>query len=386
MLTVWLCLTVPAQAANWMKRLPDDTFVAVLSIPGAHDSATGCGWAAGYELLGDNFARTQDLDIQTQWGAGVRAFDLRPCVHEDYMNLNHGIVATKVHFEDALCLLRDSLVANPSEFAIIHLLHETDGDQVENAYNERLRAVLTRDDLKDYFVDFKTDLKVNDVRGKILLLSRDNYQGTPIGGILRHWTGEVNWTKQTAGRITGRNNATGIVYMQDYSDTHNDGGVDTKVSAIKQMLDASTSRIAASKATIRWIFNFASAYSKTESLFGISISTSEGYRDNATHTHAAFLEYLDTHKPGPMGIVLMDYVGVDTSDGYEVKGLQLLQAIIDNNFKYLGEDATSLSSMSSESEINGLYSLAGFPLEHVQCGINIIRRADGNTRKVFVNR
>ena len=28
-----------AQAENWMDRLPDDVFLSVLSVPGAHDAA-----------------------------------------------------------------------------------------------------------------------------------------------------------------------------------------------------------------------------------------------------------------------------------------------------------------------------------------------------------
>ena len=31
-----------------------------------------------------------------------------------------------------------------------------------------------------------------------------------------------------------------------------------------------------------------------------------------------------------MGVVIMDYVGVDQSEGYNVKGAQLVKAVIDN--------------------------------------------------------
>jgi hypothetical protein len=72
-----------------MERLPDDEYVSVLSIPGAHDAATGCGWGEGWDDMGNAFARTQELDLGELWNAGIRAFDLRPCVYEDYMNVNH---------------------------------------------------------------------------------------------------------------------------------------------------------------------------------------------------------------------------------------------------------------------------------------------------------
>ena len=118
-------LTVSSlRAENWMARLPDKAYVATLSIPGTHDTATGSGWDSGYAALGDMYARTQDLNIAEQWSAGVRAFDLRPSAFTDHLNLNHGIMATVLHFDKVLEQLRDSLIANPSEFVIIHIRHE----------------------------------------------------------------------------------------------------------------------------------------------------------------------------------------------------------------------------------------------------------------------
>ena len=69
-------------AENWMSRLPDDAYVAALSIPGAHDAATGSGWAGLNGPIGNLFAKTQDLSLQALWDAGIRAFDLRPAVYK----------------------------------------------------------------------------------------------------------------------------------------------------------------------------------------------------------------------------------------------------------------------------------------------------------------
>lgn len=41
--------------SNWMSELPDDAYVAQVSIPGTHDSATGNGTTM------DSFARTQEI-------------------------------------------------------------------------------------------------------------------------------------------------------------------------------------------------------------------------------------------------------------------------------------------------------------------------------------
>ncbi len=331
-----MSLATAATADNWMKRLPDDTYVAMLSIPGAHDAATGCGWDGGLGELADRYARTQDIDIAQQWHIGVRAFDLRPCVYADYMNLNHGLMPTTMHMEHALQLLCDSLRRNPSEFAIVHMLHAADGDQVDNAYNERIQQLLSDEAYSDCLIDFAPDLTVGQMRGHLLVISRDRYADSPTtGGFFDAWTGEINWSRQLAARILGKGKATARLCVQDFSDTHREGDVERKVQAIRRMLDFTTKRATNGISDIRWAFNLASAYSKVESLFGNDISLSDGYRDNAVHTHAAILDYLRESTGGPAGVILMDYVGVDKSGDYQVRGRELVDSLIAFNFKYI---------------------------------------------------
>ena len=328
-----------AVADNWMKRLPDDAYVSQVTIPGAHDAATGCGWDGGWDELADRYARTQDVDMATLWHLGIRAFDLRPCVFEEYLNLNHGLMPTKMHFDAALRLLCDSLRANPSEFVVIHMLHASDGDQVEeDVYDERIQQELQREEYQPYLVDFKADLTVADMRGKMLIISRDKYAASPVtGGFFDAWTGEINWSKQLAARILGPEKASAKLCVQDFSDTHRQGDVERKVQAIRRMLDFTTQRATNSAADIRWAFNLASAYSKVESIFGNDVSLSDGYRDNAVHTHAAILDYLSSSQGGPAGIILMDYAGVDQSGDYQVRGRELIDSLIAFNFRYLEE-------------------------------------------------
>lgn len=380
-----LCLPAKGVAENWMSRLPDETYVAVVSIPGAHDAATGSGWEAGYESLGDLFARTQDLNLAELWSVGVRAFDLRPCTRDGYLNINHGIIPTRVRFDKALCLLRDSLKANPSEFVVIHLLHETDGDQVDGTYNQQLLDLLGRNDLKDFFVPFRKDLTVADMRGKMLLLSRDVYASSPIGGFFRNWTHDATWQKMTGASITGPSGATASLYVQDYPETWAGGAMENKISGMTRLLTFSMSHQTTSQGTIRWVFNFASAYSKVTDLFGNSVSLSEGYRDNASHTHAAILDILSGNH-GPTGVVLMDYAGVDISEDYNVRGRELVQTIIANNFTYLDDLSGISESISSDADRTtpvAIYSLLGRRLEAPRKGtVCLVRYADGSVRKV----
>lgn len=339
-LLVLLCFVTQLHADDWMKRLPDNTLVSVLSIPGSHDSGTGHGFTNSlYGAFGNQYARTQDINIHDQWSLGVRAFDFRPSVYKSYINVNHGIVPTKLRFNNALRILRDSVQAHPSEFAVLHILHASEGDEVENQYPERLLQLLGEDDLKDYFVPFRKDLRLKDVRGKILLLSRDQYADTPIGGFFKYWTGDIDWDRQRQAQIWGPNNEKATLYVQDYSDTHESGGVAKKVEAVKQLLKASALRNTSSTV---WVYNLTSAYSKVDKLFGNEISLSDGYRDNATYTNAAVIDFLnDSSSPvGPTGIVLMDYAGVDWSDDYNTHGLETVNKLKENNYRYLTDVTT----------------------------------------------
>ena len=345
-LVVLSIFIVPVQADNWMKRLPDDAYISTLSIPGSHDSGTGNGFpgvtTSIYGPFGDKYARTQDKSFEEQWNMGVRAFDLRPCIKDNYINVNHGIMPTNLRFDNALYFLRDKLKENPSEFAIIHLLHASDGDDNASNYGERLLELFNRDDLKDFLIPFKGTLTVREMRGKILLLSRNQYADSPVGGFFHNWTGQINWSAQSNGQIAGPGGATAKLYMQDFAETYKDGDLDRKVAAVCQMLDFSTKHQTSTASDIVWVYNFASAYSKTSRLYipfvvDEEISSSDGYRDNAAHTNAAIIDYLadPSHKAGPTGIILADYVGVNSSNGYDTRGQELIDVLIANNFRYL---------------------------------------------------
>ena len=382
------CITLMALPANWMHRLSDDAFVASLSIPGSHDSGTGEGFGEGGQL-GEEYARTQDLTIAQQWAVGIRAFDLRPAAYQDHLHIHHGIVRTEARFDSVLYQLRDSLVANPSEFVIIHLLHENDGDAADN-YNEQLLALLNSDALKPFLVDFNKALTVGEMRGKILILSRDKYATKPIGGFFDNWTGSNDWERMTAAKIIAPVAANGCgLYVQDYSDTHGSNGVNIKITAMKRLLTYSFSHKNMRKTSIaQWYFNFASAYSLVANIFGYEVSRSDGYRDNAAQTHRAILDFIAGRKTfGPTGIVLMDYVGVDRSGEYETLGLEVVNAIIENNFRYL-QDVTSVQPLDANNLISSptYYTLSGQRIDRPQQGqVTLVLDADGTARKVRTN-
>lgn len=328
-LLLMLGLILDAVSGNWISRLPDHIFLSQLSIPGTHDAATGNGVQLAM------FSQCQDISIDKQWEAGIRAFDLRPIVKKDHLHINHGIAETNLRFDDALFLLRDSLKANPQEFAVIHTLYANNYNEDKDTYVTMLGELLGREDIKDYLVDFRRDLTLGDVRGKMLILSREAYASTPLtGGFLQNWCGHVDWAAQTACYITGPGSGSdnqSKLHVQDFSNTkEDDGGITKKIDAVTRMLDFSTTYTTKDKTAVTWVFNFASSYPG-------SISTANGYRGNAAETNAAIIEYLQTHPAGPTGVILMDYACVDESGNYKTKGQELTDAIIANNFNWLGQ-------------------------------------------------
>ena len=379
---LWLCISICAccSADNWMASLPDDMLACRVSIPGTHDSATGNGFDSGLiNQLGTVYAQSQDLSLAEQWAAGVRAFDLRPATRDGYLQINHGIVATSVLMEEALLLLRDSLIENPTEFVVVHMRHESEGDEIDDVYESLLLELLASSEIAEYLADFSKDLTVGDLRGKILLTSRDTYADTPVGAFINGWTSNIDWSAQTSGKLVGKSSSTPL-YMQDYYDTSDDGGVDLKIEAINTLLDATATHSGDDRF---WVYNFASAYSKTTSLFGYTLTLSDGYRDNATYTNAAIIEYAASHDPAPMGIIMMDYAGIDTSDDYETRGQELVDTIIAQNFKYLSSLAGVTSTAATTTQVEQVYSLAGLPLKEPGEGINIVRYKDGTVKKTI---
>lgn len=332
-LLMMLSICTTTYADNWMQYLPDNAYIVDVSIPGSHDTATGNGWVSP---LGESRGTTQDLSLETQWELGARAFDLRPKVNGSRLAVNHGILQTKLYFDDAIRTICGFLKENPTEFVVIHMLYADGFDSDKAKYQTYLRALLNSNDVKDYLVDFRRDLTVKEMRGKMLIISRDPYDTAPYtGGFFNGWGNGIYWNISISGR-----NSTATLNVQDMSETYN--ARKEKDNAIRALLDFSTRNIATTSDDIVWSFNLPSAYTdNTSGLF--ATSTSNGYRENATYTHPTFIDYLKENPAGPTGVVLMDYLGVDNSTGYatlgngtkyNTRGKELLDTIINNNWRY----------------------------------------------------
>lgn len=163
--------------ANWMSNLPDDKKILLINIPGSHNTAANV-----LHPLGESVARTQNRTIPELLRFGVRKLDIRVTIREllegddDDSDLStcHGMfdcyfidennVTKNLTFKHILLDIKDFLEEYPTETVIVWTQSEK-GD----SYQNYKRAIELFEKLVgDIFVKFDKNLKLGDVRGKIV--------------------------------------------------------------------------------------------------------------------------------------------------------------------------------------------------------------------------
>lgn len=320
---------------NWITALDGNIYVSQMSIPGAHDAATGEDMATGFGTI---FASTQEQKLQTQWDLGVRAFDLRPALYDkneellwgtkEYeLWLYHGVARVTVSWAEAMTKIKDNLKANPGEFAIVLFRHEDEGALYKNTDTNDFNTFMTNwiNANSSLIVDWKPDLTIDDCRGKIILISR--FSGSWSYGCFTGWNHEETGATTTLTNADKSKIAT--MYVQDY---YNPSSHETKWDAIQKYLDITKTFHTDAPKVNHWAINHISGY--------VGSSTSNTYRQNAAAQNPDLISYITSDSwEGSTGIVLFDYVGASISNGLlsgdtEVYGDIALQTIINNNYKY----------------------------------------------------
>ena len=328
--------SVSQDGNNWITPLDGNIYVSQMSLPGTHDAATGDG--TSYSI-----GKTQELTLDQQFEIGIRVFDLRPAVKNNDLKLCHGIVETTFAWDQVMERFKYYLSEHPGEFIIALIRHEDEADNKNSSWGsimqdklERLQGDINPSTNLSYTAEFKPDLTIDELRGKILFLCRDwtkyNNEGPVVGG----YTGWGHSKDGAEVKIYSRS-VEGILNIQDCYAPSEDGtstwyntsafpGI--KWNSIKLLLDKSMSFHTNESMTNRWSINHTSGYTGW-------VSTTNGYRENAGNNNIKLYNYINsTTWNGSTGIVLMDFVGAHTSGSYTVYGDLCPQAIIDNNYKY----------------------------------------------------
>lgn len=339
----------------WMKNIPGTTFASQISIPGTHDSATAEGWSTAATITGAaSMSTCQDKTIDEQLAAGVRGFDIRPGLSSSTWYCNHGAHQTKLKLADCFNKFRTFLTNNPSEFIVIHIFHGGSGDW-SNSNKVSFRKFLSG--YSDILANFRRDYTVDDLRGKILIFSREDYcvdsdgnaAGDPYGSILKSfrndfgWGSWIDWERSTNIQAVGKRDShlnVGHVFYQDLAAIEDDSKMTEKTAGIEQLYNFTSNFNPETGESCVWAFNFLSSYTG-------STSQSSSYKANSAVTAPVLMDCMNSN-PGPTGVVLADYV-LTTSTTYN--GVQLVDAIIKNNFEYLDwtENGVGTSTITNPS-------------------------------------
>lgn len=340
-----LLLTSVASGAvteEWMSGLPDNVAVRELSIPGAHDAATGNGFSGSSSFLALFSGVTQSLSLEAQWDAGVRAFDLRPSYKagvDGNLQIYHGILETKMSMKAALQTLVDKLASSPGEMAVVLMRHESDSDSNSDSWPAAMSELLAEFD--GHIATFSPDMTLGDARGKIIVLSRDSFESAKAA-MIAGWSHSESFTDQKRAILSlGRNKA--ALYAQDYYEC---SSADSKYQAVTTLIDYST----ANTSTTPWVINHVSGYTGS--------GTNSDVSNLAKALNMRVADYLEASEPGRAGILMMDFAGATN----ETSGKALVDKIIAQNARYMDVKYAAVDAPESASDIAGddrVYDLRG---------------------------
>lgn len=305
--------------ANWMKSIRDDVKVRDMVIPGSHDAGT-------YGIIGvlRAFGQTQMLNIDQQWNAGVRVFDLRVRDELSSIRLFHNFIPCNKFLSTVAKDIADLLRRHPSEGAIIILKGE-DND-TGNEYAEMIRRVLQAGMLGLASVDlifstsplheeyaitqshsildsncplatYSPDMTMGDLRGKVLVINRSYADKKPTNGAYAS-----KWEdNQKLSSYDGRLSAS--LRVQDHYGEGSEGPENYQADKEKQFVELwDASEKTADNAT--WYVHGASGY-----VWDHGLQPLPNYYLIAQNLYPKFITKVSAHLG--RGIVLQDFSGID---------------------------------------------------------------------------
>ena len=359
--TIVIAYDLPTPITDWLGMVKDDTKVCKLSIPGTHDTMTGMGfYQPVLKYVFNTTAISQVSTLEEQMACGLRFFDIRPVVSIDtlatdpaekqILRLSHGISEIDVTFEETIDLLQRYLKNHPSEFFIAKLQADN-GMENQSNWAVLLNKVLSKQKYDGLFVeDWRPDITVGEMRGKILWLSR--YDLRPLNDLFHYpivycdWPDEdpdinedLNPEAQRNCAMYNMNDATvkATLYKQDYYKTTTEKRMKNKQQTVIDMMHSA--REATAKDDNIWIVNHCSAYTEV---------SPRGYITNAANLHPLVIADLQSYE-GTVGIMPMDMACHDyvhciinggtpyTSDylyGFYPMSLSLTNLLIKSNTPY----------------------------------------------------
>lgn len=373
---------------EWMKGIHDTTRVCNMSIPGTHDATT---YNVSEPIAFG--ARCQDLNLSQQWDAGVRVFDLRirqkNTLFYKTVSMYHDFISCNMELKSVLNTIIEKVQRHKDTDGAI-LICKTEGNHFANKVGsfssvvswlidfvsgiglnfdtEKLnesetvaRLYKMVDEMivqKGLLAEFKPDMTMKDLRGKILIINRNDMKPTDCYGPLASGWGAND--KLTVTDASGTRTAS--LKVQDEYEP-NKGESDDGYMARKRQAFIDMWNNSSKYAPNTWVVNQPSGY--VPDLI---------FPDYATLAEKLYPYFIDAvSQSSGRGMIIQDYAGVDKtcrisakatgiyaiaalalpswfgirekalngvlylakkiSPDDQVMGNRLIKAVIDNNFK-----------------------------------------------------
>lgn len=279
-------IAVPAPVFDgncWMEEVDGMIPICRMSIPASHDSGA---------MVPEEMMQTQDRTIAAQLAAGIRGFDIRLMpMRSKKLGVFHGPVYQNITWEDdVLPEFIRFLENHPSEALIVSLKNE---GAASDYYVQYLANTLGKEEYQKYFVeDFDAALTLEDCRGKILFIHRDETGEIYPGAYVQGWGDNCASEMSLVDRKHG---GSATVMLQDEYLFRYAGKAPFKSQIVlKNLMTA----LAESPASTKWAVTFASA---TAAPYDSPASFAEIVNHAVWHE----LQGLD----GGCGIVFLDFTG-----------------------------------------------------------------------------
>lgn len=156
---------------NWMSELPGSLNISQINIPGTHDS---CAFRVQFPIL----SKCQNMSISEQLNSGIRFLDIRVEKDSKKLKLVHDIAdcktpeskGEKLFLDKVIKYCKTFLSENSSETILLSYKRD-DGANQEETFDIFFEEYLDNDPI--WYKENRVPT-LNEVRGKIVLLNRDN--------------------------------------------------------------------------------------------------------------------------------------------------------------------------------------------------------------------
>ena len=339
-------------AAHWMSKLPRDTRLVDLTIPGLHDAATYCY----NSCTTPTWIKDQNIDYRDAWNKGARAFDLRlgydgrnfQGSFEERCKFFHGDALIGIltgtcmmynfhidvtgHFPTEDQLKGETMILiTKKEFMPVSYTHLK-----LNVFEYFMRLIIERYG-RDTFIEYSPDLTLADCEGKIILFTREKTYTEDysyIGGVP---SVPVNYIESfpSDGKTgietyrNGKNLKSYSAYVQDHYDVGSCGKGSDKYNSFKTALANRKSQ-----APDEIFFDGMNGVQEVPS-WEVCV-----YMNDKVGSDLKKLNWDSEYKQS-LGIVLTDFYGVDDFNyGFwweprDFKGNELACQLVSHNFKRL---------------------------------------------------